>query len=63
MDRRKDSAMRFTVQITETLQRSVEIEAESAEAAETFVRRKYRTGKIVLDSVDHVGTDVEVLKR
>ena len=54
--------MRFTVQITETLQRSVDVEAESAEIAETSVRCKYRIGEIVLDSADYVGTDVEVLK-
>jgi len=54
--------MKFTVQITETLQRISEVEAPSAEVAETIVRRQYRFGEIVLDSSDYVGTEIAVSK-
>lgn len=53
--------MKFEVQITETLQKKVEVEAQSAGEAEAFVRRQYRTGEIVLDSADHVETEVSAV--
>ena len=46
--------MKWNVEITETLQRSVEIEAESAEDAEKQARNLYRCGEIVLDAADFV---------
>ena len=47
--------MKWNVEITETLQTSVEIEAESAEDAEEQARELYRRGCIVLDASDLVG--------
>ena len=46
--------MKWNVEITETLQTSVEIEAESAKAAEKQARNIYRQGDIVLDASDCV---------
>ena len=46
--------MKWNVEITETLQTSVEIEAESAEDAEKQARNMYRRGDIVLDATNHV---------
>ena len=46
--------MKWAVEITETLQTSVEIEAESAEDAETQARNLYRRGDVVLDASDYV---------
>lgn len=54
----ESGAMKFQVQITETLQRIVEVDARSAKDAELFVRQQYRSGEIVLDSSDHIDTDV-----
>lgn len=42
--------MKWSVEITETLQASVEIEAESEEDAERQARNMYRHGDIVLDA-------------
>jgi hypothetical protein len=53
--------MKYEVEITETLQRIVEIEAASAEDAERQVRAAYRTGDIVLGAEDC--TDVEIVSR
>jgi hypothetical protein len=50
--------MKCEVEITETLQRMVEVEAASAEDAERQVRAAYRAGDIVLGAEDC--TDVEV---
>ena len=51
--------MKFKVEITETLQRVVEVEAASAEDAERQVRAAYRAGDIVLDAEDC--TEVEIV--
>ena len=50
--------MRFAIQITETLQRVIEVEASSAEDAEMIVRRRYYTGEPILDASDHVETEI-----
>ena len=50
--------MRFAIQITETLQRVIEVEASSAEDAEMIVRRRYYSGEPILDASDHVATEL-----
>ena len=46
--------MKRNVEITETLQTSVEVEAESAEDAEKQAKDMYSRGDIVLDASDFV---------
>ena len=41
--------MKYSVEITETLQRVVEVEADGAADAERIASDKYRQGQIVLD--------------
>ena len=41
--------MKYSVEITETLQRVVEVEADSVADAERIASDKYRQGQIVLD--------------
>jgi hypothetical protein len=49
---------KYIVEFTETLQRQVEIEANSPEEAEDIARAKYKAEEIVLDSSDFVGGDI-----
>ena len=53
--------MKYEVEITETLQRTVEVEAASAEDAERQIRAAYFAGDIVLDAEDCM--DVEIVSR
>ena len=53
---------KYTIEITETLQRTISIEAESEEMALEKVRTMYETEEIVLDSDDFVGTVIEVVE-
>lgn len=53
--------MRFLVEVTETLQKSVEVEAKTAEEAVSDVRRRYRSGEIALDASGYVDATVEVV--
>ena len=50
--------MKFKVEITETLQRTVEVEAASAEDAERQIRAAYLAGAIVLDAEDCMGVEI-----
>ena len=52
--------MKYQVTITETLSRTVSVEAPSAEIAEEHVRGLYRDEEIVLDSSDFCYFDVDV---
>lgn len=49
----------FKIQITETLQRVVEVEANNYDEAEDKVNEDYRNGDIVLDYSDYMSTEIE----
>lgn len=51
---------KFRVEITETLSRTIEIEAENEEEAVEMVRQMYRKCDIVLDASDYVETEIGV---
>ena len=57
-----ENKRKFTVEITETLQRQVEVEAEDEFEAEDIVREMYRNEEIVLDAGDYIDTEFEVLE-
>lgn len=52
---------KFTVEITETLQRQIEVKANNEDEAEQTVRDMYRNEEIVLSSDDYIDTEFEVL--
>ena len=54
--------MKYSVEITETLQRVVEVEADGVADAERIASDKYRQGQIVLDDTCCVDVVVRSLK-
>ena len=52
----------YRVVITETLQRTVYIDAKSAEEAKDVVEERYRNEEIVLDWGDYQDTEIEVVE-
>ena len=52
----------FTVEITETLQRSMKIKAVSAEEALLIAKDMYNRQEIVLDADDCVDRKIEIIK-
>ena len=52
--------MKYKVTIRETLERTVEVEANSTQEAESSVRQDYHNSIIVLDDGDYVDTWFEV---
>lgn len=53
---------KFTVEVTETLQRRVEVEAEDEKSALDIALNMYREEEIVLDYNDYVDTDFVIIK-
>ena len=58
---RKAFRKKYQVEVTETLQRIVEVVAHTAEEAIAQVTEKYREGRIVLDSSDFIDVKIEML--
>ena len=53
---------KYRIDITETLSRTIETEAESEDDAIETVRRMYRNCDIILDASDYVETEFSVKK-
>ena len=53
---------KYRIDITETLSRTIETEAESEDEAVEIVRRMYRNCDIILDASDYVETEFSVKK-
>lgn len=53
--------MKYQVEITETLQRTVEVEAESESEAISKVKEQYNNNEIELDSSDFIDTEFEIV--
>lgn len=51
---------KYRIEITETLSRTIEVEAESEEVAVKKVRQMYRNGDIILDASDYIETEISV---
>lgn len=54
---------KFNIEITETLQRQIEIEAEDYDEAMKIIKDKYHNSEIVLDSNDYIDTDFRLITR
>jgi len=54
--------MIYKVEITETLQKTVSVMAESEEEALREVGRAYRRGSIVLDDTNYVDTEYAIVE-
>lgn len=51
--------MKYKIEITETLQRVVEVEADNLSNAIVQVTRDYNDEEIVLDAMDFVGFEIK----
>ncbi|MDD2191463.1 MAG: DpnD/PcfM family protein [Bacteroidales bacterium] len=51
----------YRIEVTETLKRVIDIEAESTEEALSLVRKQYKSEDIVLDANDFVSYSIDLL--
>lgn len=54
---------KYVIEITETLQKQIEIEAETATDAIAKIKQQYNACELVLSAEDHVETKIDVVKR
>ena len=54
---------KYDVEITETLSRVLEIEAENENDAISKVKEMYRKEKIVLDYNDYIDTEIDIFRQ
>ncbi len=52
----------FNIEITETLQKTISVEANSEEEALRIIRKKYSDEEIVLDESDLITTHFNIIK-
>lgn len=55
--------MKYKVEITETLKKVVEVDAETPSQAKEIVRGKYYNDELILDSDNHTDTDFWVYEQ
>ena len=53
---------KYTIEITETLKKTVTIQAETASDAYDLVENMYNNEEIVLDSTDYAGVDYQIVE-
>ena len=52
---------KYKIEITETLQKQIEVMASSKEEALDLIKQQYQNEDIVLTADDHVNTSIDVL--
>ena len=52
---------KYIIEITETLQKQIEVEANSKDDALRLVKSKYKNEEIILDSENYVSTNFNVI--
>ena len=53
--------MKVKVEITETLQKTIEVEASTYEEALSYIKNKYKNEEIVLDDSNYIKTEFKVV--
>ena len=53
--------MKIKVEITETLQKTIEVDVDNLEDALSIVIRKYRDSEIILDDTSYIDTEFKVV--
>lgn len=54
--------MKIKIEITETLQKTIEVDAEDIEEALLIVKRKYRNSEVILDDTSYIDAEFNVLE-
>ena len=54
--------MKMKIEITETLQKTIEVDAEDIEEALLIVKRKYRNSEVILDDTSFIDTEFKVVQ-
>ena len=54
--------MKYIIEITETLQRQIEVEAQNESEAIKLIKEKYKKEEIILSEQDFINYEIDVIK-
>ena len=54
--------MKVKVEITEILQKTIEVDADNFEEALSIVKEKYKKSEIILDDTSYIDTEFKVVE-
>ena len=54
--------MKVKIEITEVLQKTIEIDASSLEEALSIVKEKYNNSEVILDDTSYIDTEFKVVE-
>lgn len=55
--------MRYLVEITEILQKQIEVEVDNEEEAIRLVKSQYYKGNIILDETNYIDTEISIFNK
>ena len=54
--------MKYIIEITETLQRQIEVEAQNESEAINLIKEKYKNEEIILSEEDFIDSEIDIIK-
>ena len=54
--------MKYIIEITETLQRQIEVEAQNESEAIRLIKEKYKHEEIILSEQDFIDYEIDIIK-
>ena len=54
--------MKYIIEITETLQKQIEVEAQNESEAIKLIKEKYKNEEIILSEEDFIDYEIDVIK-
>ena len=54
--------MKYKIEITEILQKTIEVDADDLELAMLMVKEKYKNSEIILDDMSYIDTKIKVVE-
>lgn len=55
--------MKYIIEITETLQRQIEVEAQNESEAIKLIKEKYKNEEIILSEEDFIDSEIDIIKQ
>ena len=55
--------MKYIIEITETLQRQIEVEAQNESEAIKLIKEKYKNEEIILSEQDFIDYEIDIIKQ
>lgn len=54
--------MKYIIEITETLQKQIEVEAKNESQAISLIKEKYKKGEIILTEQDFIDYEIDIIR-